>query len=267
MNFLILPRIFLVLLILYSTACDGNRQADKSSDIFASDSIPSVSHPYTVLYFEGTGVEPFWGIKISNTSIEFSEPADTGITRISWSYVKPELAQDSNVKSYRVKSEEGALQIDIYDRICINGMSGDSSDYTLKVSIKKAGERQARDLTGCGNNVTDYRLHDIWALEKMKGKELREEDFLKRRPYMEINTSNMTFMGNADCNSMSGQFFSERDKLRFQNIVSTQMACEEGNLDAEFIDALQASTHYTIGDNRLWLSNVNGQTLVFRHVD
>ena len=45
------------------------------------------------------------------------------------------------------------------------------------------------------------------------------------------------------------------------------MACAPGNKEGEFTKALQNVTTYSIGDNRLTLSNPSGKLLVFRKVD
>jgi heat shock protein HslJ len=45
------------------------------------------------------------------------------------------------------------------------------------------------------------------------------------------------------------------------------MACSGNNKEGEFLQALQSTTTYTVGNNRLSLSNPSGLLLVFRKVD
>ena len=66
---------------------------------------------------------------------------------------------------------------------------------------------------------------------------------------------------------MTGQIFFEKDVLRFSKVVSTLMACPQGNKEGEFLKALQAATTYSIGDNRLTLSNPSTKLIVFKKVD
>ena len=50
-------------------------------------------------------------------------------------------------------------------------------------------------------------------------------------------------------------------------MISTLMACAPGNKEDEFTKALQSTTTYTVGNNRLTLSNPSGKFLVFKKVD
>ena len=74
-------------------------------------------------------------------------------------------------------------------------------------------------------------------------------------------------MGFGGCNAISGSIFYEKDFLRFSKVIATMMACAQGNKEDQFVKALQSTTTYSIGDNRLTLSNPSGKLLVFRKVD
>ncbi|MNY71037.1 META domain protein [compost metagenome] len=74
-------------------------------------------------------------------------------------------------------------------------------------------------------------------------------------------------MGYGGCNSITGQIFFEKDLLRFTKVVSTLMACPQGNKESQFLKALQSTTTYSIGNNQLTLSNLSGKLAVFKKVD
>lgn len=85
---------------------------------------------------------------------------------------------------------------------------------------------------------------------------------------MEIDTKENTFSGTTGCNRMNGQLFFEYDKLRFQRIMTTKMMCLPNNKkEQEFLNALKNSTAYTIANNRLTLSNPDGDLLIFKKLD
>lgn len=118
------------------------------------------------IYFKSSGTEPFWGLTISDDKIVFKTTNDSLVTP----HVKPILAMDANVKLYRMKTEMGQLNIQISQQNCVDAMSGDTSPYTVAVEYKKNESSEFENLNGCGQYITDYRLHDIWVLEELNGK-------------------------------------------------------------------------------------------------
>ena len=86
-------------------------------------------------------------------------------------------------------------------------------------------------------------------------------------PRIEINSTENRFSGYGGCNAISGQIFYEKGILRFTRVLSTLMACPQGNKESEFTKALQSTTTYSIENNRLTLSNPSAKLLVFRKVD
>ncbi|WP_428740771.1 META domain-containing protein [Tenacibaculum sp.] len=215
-------------------------------------------------YFKGHGVEPFWTVTISDKMIKFKTPTDSILTP----HTEPIYAQDNNVKMYTIHTELAAIRIEVIQMECINAMSGKSFPYSVTLKYKKGKDKEFTTLEGCGQYITNYRLHDIWALEELNGTKVSKEDFGKELPYIEINTGENTFMGTSGCNSVRGELFSERNKIRFTNIISTEMLCATGNeKEQEFTKALASTISYTIGNNRLTLSNPDKTLLVFKKVD
>ncbi|HLT53233.1 MAG TPA: META domain-containing protein [Flavobacteriaceae bacterium] len=215
-------------------------------------------------YFKANGTEPFWGLEINEQSIVLKTMEDT----ITVSHVEAIKAMDANVKLYKIETEATLMNIQLSQTECVNAMSGEKFPYTVKVDYTSTGAEEGRVLEGCGAYVTDYRLHDIWVLETMNGKVLDETNYPKEKPSMEINTTTNTFTGNTGCNIMNGKLFFEPALLRFTDIVTTKKLCMPNNgQEQEFLTALQAATTYTIANNRLTLSNPNGELLVFKKVD
>ncbi|WP_233566113.1 MULTISPECIES: META domain-containing protein [unclassified Flavobacterium] len=212
------------------------------------------------VYFKATGNEPFWGLKIGKDKTVFTSLIE-GMESISFESVEPIRAMDANVKMYRLNNGKTSATVTIQQFDCQDSMSGEKSPYTVKVEIN------SKTLNGCGKYITDYRLHDIWVLEELNGKKVALTDFQKELPRIEIHAADNKFMGFGGCNSIGGTIFYEKDLLRFSNVISTLMACASGNKEGEFIKALQSTTTYTIGNNRLTLSNPSGKLLVLRKVD
>jgi heat shock protein HslJ/uncharacterized membrane protein len=218
-----------------------------------------------IVYFKATGNEPFWGLEISEEGIEFKSL--TELETFKAPHVEPIRAMDANVKMYRLKTEAGEMNIQIIQGKCENSMSGAILPYSVTVEIKRKTDSEFTTFKGCGQYITDYRLHDIWVLEQLGGKKVSPADFSKELPRVEIYSNTNTFLGFAGCNQMNGAIFFEKGLLRFSNIATTRMLCEPQNKENEFLKALQSTTTYKLENNRLWLSNPSGMQLVLRKVD
>ncbi|SDB36778.1 Heat shock protein HslJ [Flavobacteriaceae bacterium MAR_2010_188] len=214
-------------------------------------------------YFFATGTEPFWSLDISEDLIKFKTPSDS----IFFPYADPILAQDHIVKRYDLETESSKMNIQIVQVECINEMSGIVSNYRVSISYKEGNASEFKNLEGCGDYKTDYRLHDFWVLESLNGKAISKEDFSNEFPTMEINSTENTFLGFAGCNRINGKLFFEKVSIRFTNIVTTKMMCEPTNKEAQFLKALEGITQYSIENNRLTLSNPSGILTVFKKVD
>lgn len=218
------------------------------------------------IYFRGVGNEPEWSLKISESAIEFTS-LRLGFEFFKSPYVVPVRAMGANVKNYRVTTELGTMSIQIVQQECINTMSGDNKPYVVKIEIVLGKTNQVTTFNGCGNYITDSRLHDIWVLEKLNGEAVCTTNFNKELPNLEINSSTNQFMGFAGCNRMNGTIFFEKGLLRFTNAIATRMACGENNKENEFLKALESTTTYKLENRRLTLANPSGVEVVFKKVD
>ncbi|MGQ3677012.1 META domain-containing protein [Tenacibaculum discolor] len=254
------------------SACSNKK--DKKTPInktVTTDSVQKTStatskKTITDAYFKAHGVEPFWNLTISDNMIKLKTLHDSDSIIIP--HTEPIYAQDSNVKMYNLQTELAEVRIQINQMECINAMSGKSFPYSVTINYKKEKDTDYTTLEGCGQYITNYRLHDIWALEELNGTKVSKEDFGKELPYIEINTVKNTFMGTSGCNRVTGKLFSERERIRFTNIASTEMLClKGGKKEQEFTKALASTISYKIANNRLTLLNPDKTLLVFKKVD
>lgn len=118
-------------------------------------------------------------------------------------------------------------------------------------------------------HTPDTRLHDIWALELMNGKQGAALNFNRSEPpIIEIDTRTQRFLGSAGCNRITGRLFFEKDILRFTDVASTRMACPDLEAETEFLNTLQDVTSYTVKDLKLYLSAGDSENvLVFKKID
>lgn len=255
----------LSLLLIFSLTIGCKSTAGKTSDKQTTSEYGSQEDEMKY-YFTATGNEPFWGLKMGNDNILFTSLIP-GKEKLVFAPVDAIKAMDANVKMYKVSNETTSATITIQQVDCQDSMSGAISPYKVSIEIKNNTELQTEKIGGCGKYNTDYRLHDIWVLEELNGYKVFASDFQKEMPRIEINSTENRFSGYGGCNAISGQIFYEKGILRFTRVLSTLMACPQGNKESEFTKALQSTTTYSIENNRLTLSNSSAKLLVFRKVD
>lgn len=256
----------LILIISFTYNCKTVSHNDSNTKETNSTASVNTSNEDFSVYFKATGNEPFWELKISSEQIIFTSLTKEKETLVFPS-VKPIRAIDANIKTYKSKNTMTSLVISIQQLDCQDAMSGIISSYKVSVEIKNNSDGSLKKAEGCGKYITDYRLHDIWVLEELNGYKVFATDFQKELPRIEIHAAENKFMGFGGCNSINGNLFFENDLLRFNNIISTLMACPENNKEDKFVKALQSTTTYSIKNNRLTLSNPSGKLLVFKKVD
>lgn len=226
-------------------------------------SMPGKNKYGETVYFKASGTEPFWRLEITEENFRFTSVSE-GFETFNASHTEPIRARDANVKMYCSMLELGEMKIQIAQQPCTDDMSGKEYKYQVTVQLKRGIDKDFETFKGCGNYITDYRLHDIWTLEDMNGQRIDVKQYGKERPRIEIISSENTFMGFAGNHEISGKIFFEKGLLQFTDIVVTQ------NLsDAEkgFIKNLQSVTGYKLENNRLLLFNPAGELLKFKKTD
>lgn len=261
-------------LLLIILSCQHKSTGKRSQPHNATDNAPSNSQTpimmdinnenYHTVYFKASGTEPFWSLEIAENQIKLKTLEDSILTP----HAPPARAMDANVKRYDIETESSTMNIQITQNQCTNARSGEVSPYTVSLAYKKTADDAFSTLEGCGQYITDYRLHDIWALEQLNGEKVTQADFSRELPYMEINSGTNSFMGFAGCNRMNGKIFYEPEVIRFSHIITTKMMCPaDHGKEQEFLQALRSVTTYNIANLRLMLSNPDGELLVFKKVD
>ncbi|WP_208684580.1 META domain-containing protein [Flavobacterium sp. SLB02] len=74
-----------------------------------------------------------------------------------------------------------------------------------------------------------------------------------------------TFSGSTGCNAINGNLFSKGSKeIQFLNLTSETKKCSTAKKEEEFVKLLKTTTSYSIDNDKLWLSNQFGPTMVFK---
>jgi uncharacterized membrane protein/heat shock protein HslJ len=212
--------------------------------------------------FTASGNEPFWSLEIDfNKSMHFKTVTGFEITTPVPGGV---IGMDANVTRYSAKTEQGVLTLEIAKQKCINDMSGKESDYNVLVDVKTNIDKGYTTYKGCGDYITDYRLHDIWVLEEINGQPVNVQQYGKESPRIEINSSQNSFMGYTGSHDINGKIFFEKGLLRFNDVMAPQ---DLNKAEKEFIKDLQSATGYKLENNRLVLFNPAGELMQFKKTD
>lgn len=120
-------------------------------------------------------------------------------------------------------------------------------DTTLKDSI----EFYDQEIEVRQNNHLD-KLLGGWTMITMRRQSQMQEEQLSN-VYI-LFTSDTTFTGKAGCNNMSGRYALKGTSIKFTNIITTKMACENLEQETAFLQLLQNTVSaYSINDNQLLL--------------
>ena len=101
------------------------------------------------------------------------------------------------------------------------------------------------------NNITGK----IWKLTELNGRPISLKN-PSANPYFRLNTANMRYEGHGGCNGVGGTFEIKPDMMRikFNQGMSTMIACDDLETERAFVDALLASDNYSVNGNTLSLN-------------
>lgn len=217
------------------------------------------------IHFTASGNEPFWSLDIiQDSSIHFNTmEGENMLLPMDGS----EKSADADVTRYHSESAAGNITVQLFKQICIDDMSGSSSPFRVDVQVKMAGSTGYKNYQGCGRFIGDYRLNDIWALQRIGNKVIDSKDFNNGVPTIEFQLNENKMYGFGGCNRFFGNIHMEDGKIVFNQVVSTQMACPGLELESKYFRMISNKTlTYKVSEGILFLGE--GDTmLVFKKVD
>lgn len=75
----------------------------------------------------------------------------------------------------------------------------------------------------------------------------------QREPWIRLEAGTGRVVGSGGCNRLSGRYEAARSLLRFDDLVSTRMACPDMSTENAFFDALRRTRDYRVGRRTLEL--------------
>ncbi|WP_159021439.1 META domain-containing protein [Formosa sp. L2A11] len=254
--------VIIILITVFSCGQSKEETVNKISDTVTNSALIKTQENTAKVFFKSSGTSPNWKLLLRENEIQFSLGAET----FNFPLSHFNQAADSNIKIYSALTKTSHIRVKIAMQAC-KDLENNTHPYTVSIDFKQNSETNFTAYQGCGEYITDYRLHDIWVLETIANDVVNAKQFTKELPNIEINAKANAFLGYAGCNTINGSIFSEQSKIRFTKIVTTKKMCPTLDNETKFIKALERSTQFKIENNRLYLSNPDGNTLTLKKVD
>lgn len=191
--------------------------------------------------FRAVGNEPAWRLDVGPHGLELL--ADGGATRVFAS--APLVVEGAGLRSYQGATAGGELEALVFERLCIDSMSGMTHPNTVEVRW------QDRVLRGCGGDPAELLQGEPWEVVEVDGGAVAEP----ARMTLGFAVDGK-FAGIAACNRYFGNYALSGEGLRLSPLGMTRMACEPRAMEDEqrFIAAAGRVTGFAIAaDGRLEL--------------
>jgi heat shock protein HslJ len=94
----------------------------------------------------------------------------------------------------------------------------------------------------------------LWRLVAIDGNPISPPVDGRREPALQLLSTDSRVQGYTGCNNLAGSFtLDARQRLSFNQLITTKMACMEPTPEAEFLQALEQVDHYTLTGSTLHL--------------
>lgn len=212
--------------------------------------------------FTGSGIEPMWNVKIdTDGGIFFTSETDG----IKIETPKPKFVPIMDVAgwSYDSKTDDFVIQVEIMKGDCTSGYEDVVYPYSVRVMITRISDKSRMEYKGCGKYEVNEMLNNEWAVVRINGRDVTENDFMKVKPFMKFDVSENKVAGKSGCNNFFGEAEVQGDKIKFgYRFGATLMACPNMEFEREFMKTITGKTFdYRIDGDKLYLTE-NGETVM-----
>jgi heat shock protein HslJ len=96
---------------------------------------------------------------------------------------------------------------------------------------------------------------NIGRLIELNGKPLAVDSTYTKEPHIIFKESNGRLIGNAGCNSISGDYKIEGiNRIHISKVISTKMACPQMKIEMEFLETLEKADNFNVTGDVLTLN-------------
>ncbi len=135
-------------------------------------------------------------------------------------------------------------------RVAVDTVKNPPSDSSSKkYRLKKILSREKTSGDQMPTQTTSNIFANAWQLTRIEGKEINTT-----KAYIEFNEKDARFGGNTGCNRMSGSFTKTDSSIKFSQIISTKMFCQDtSEIENAFTRNLEEAARFEIKNGKLYL--------------
>lgn len=105
--------------------------------------------------------------------------------------------------------------------------------------------------------------HQQWVLVEMKGVPVQQSGG-RRDAQITFDVPAKRFSGNGGCNQINGNYNVDKKEIRFTEVLSTKMSCNDIEFENTFLSLLGSIDKYEIKENDLLLKKKKETLLMLR---
>jgi heat shock protein HslJ len=105
--------------------------------------------------------------------------------------------------------------------------------------------------------------HREWVVVEMKGVPVQQSGG-RRDAHITFDVAAKRFSGNGGCNQINGNYTVDKKEIRFTEVLSTKMSCNDIEFENAFLSTLSSIDHYEVRENDLLLKKNKETRLVLR---
>ena len=105
--------------------------------------------------------------------------------------------------------------------------------------------------------------HQQWVLVQMKGVPVQQSGG-RRDAHITFDVVTKKFSGNGGCNQINGNYSVDKKEIRFTEVLSTKMTCNDIEFENTFLSALNSIDRYEFTGTDLLLKKNKETRLVLR---
>ena len=105
--------------------------------------------------------------------------------------------------------------------------------------------------------------HQEWVVVEMKGVPVQQSGG-RRGAHISFDVTTKKFSGNGGCNQINGNYSVDKETIKFTEVLSTKMSCNDIEFENTFLSTLSSIDHYEVRGSDLLLKKSKETRLVLR---
>jgi uncharacterized membrane protein len=257
---------YLILIVLFITVCKANNLISQTIEKEARENINYESKRAKGIDLIASGNEPFWNVDMDS---EDSTTIYILSNSYTFKYKTPALTLDTVSNTIKYMFDTGVTLI-LKKEKCVDNMSGANNEFVALLNILNTTYKGCGKYIIASNNpfLNPYilRLNDIWALTKFRDKIIDPKSFTEGVPLLELHLNDGFFLGNTNCNTISGNIDVGESYIYFSEFTTTKKLCD-GDFEFQYIQDLKSVDSWEFDKMKLILKSKGKEILVYNKID